>query len=188
LVLRRFGPGAKGAGRVPLVGPSGTAYRIGVASAEEPGTVDDLSDTFDVATWDVAPEVEMRGDDDEVALSVRADRVEHPPESYGMRLTSRSGRVLAYSGDTAYCDALVELAVGADVLLCEASWTHEEGRPPGIHMSGAEAGLTAHRAGVGRLVLTHIPPWVDREAVRAEAAAEFGGEILLAEPDLRITV
>ena len=188
LVLRRFGPGAKGAGRVPLVGPSGTAYRIGVASAEEPGTVDDLSDTFDVATWDVAPEVEMRGDDDEVALSVRADRVEHPPESYGMRLTSRSGRVLAYSGDTAYCDALVELAVGADVLLCEASWTHEEGRPPGIHMSGAEAGLTAHRAGVGRLVLTHIPPWVDREAVRAEAAAEFGGEVLLAEPDLRITV
>jgi ribonuclease BN (tRNA processing enzyme) len=55
-------------------------------------------------------------------------------------------------------------------------------------MSGAEAGLTAHRAGVGRLVLTHIPPWVDREAVRAEAAVEFGGEILLAEPDLRITV
>ena len=188
LVLRRFGPAAENAGRVPLIGPSGTAYRIGVASAEEPGAVDDLSDTFDVGSWDVSPEVEMRGDDGEVGLCVRADRVDHPPESYGMRLTSRSGRVLVYSGDTAYCEALVELAAGADVLLCEASWTHGEDRPPGIHMSGAEAGRTARLAGVGRLILTHIPPWTDRDAVRAEAAAEFDGEVLLAEPDLRIDV
>ena len=31
------------------------------------------------------------------------------------------GRSLTYSGDTAACDALVELATGSDVLLCEAS-------------------------------------------------------------------
>ena len=188
MVLRRFGPGARGAGRVPLVGPSGTAYRIGVASAEEPGVVDDLSDKFDVATWDVTPEIEIRHDDGEVGLRVRAERVDHPPESYGMRLTTADGRVLVYSGDTAYCETLVELAAGADVLLCEASWTHEEGRPPGIHMSGVEAGRTANRAGVSRLVLTHIPPWTNPEAVRAEAATEFSGEVLLAEPDLRITI
>ena len=190
LVWRRYSPRSSRAGIVPLVGPSGTAYRIGVASAEEPGAVDDLSDTFDVRTWDDVPELEMRDDDDEVGLHVRAARVDHPPESYGLRLTSSAGRVLVYSGDTAYCESLVELASGADVLLCEASWTHEgEGeRPPGMHMSGAEAGRTAQRAGVGRLVLTHIPPWTDPEAVRAEAAAEFTGEILVAEPDLRIGV
>ena len=187
LVLRRFGPHSATAGRVPLVGPSGTAYRIGVASAEEPGAVDDLSDTFEVSTWDVTPELEVK-DDDEVGLTVRAGRVDHPPESYGLRLTSADGRVLAYSGDTAYCESVVELAAGADVLLCEASWTHQEGRPPGIHMSGREAGLVARRAGVGRLVLTHIPPWTDPEAVRAEAASEFSGEILIAEPDLSLQV
>ena len=44
-----------------------------------------------------------------------------------------------------------------------------------------EAGRTAARAGVGRLVLTHIPPWTDREAVRDEAAREYDGEILLAD-------
>ena len=55
-------------------------------------------------------------------------------------------------------------------------------------MSGLEAGRVARRAGVGRLVLTHIPPWTDREAVRAEAASEFDGEILLAEPDLRLDI
>lgn len=188
LVLRRFGPHSATAGRVPLVGPSGTAYRIGVASAEEPGAVDDLSDTFEVSTWDVTPELEVKGDDDEVGLRVRAGRVDHPPESYGLRLSSADGRVLAYSGDTAYCESVVELAAGADVLLCEASWTHQEGRPPGIHMSGREAGLVARRAGVGRLVLTHIPPWTDAEAVRAEAASEYSGEILLAEPDLRLEI
>ena len=188
LVLRRYGPGARGASRVPLIGPSGTAYRIGVASAEEPGAVDDLSDTFDVGTWDVTPELELNYGDGEVGLHVRADRVDHPPESYGMRFTSREGRVLVYSGDTAYCEALVELSAGADVLLCEASWTHQEGHPPGIHMSGTEAGRTAHRAGVGRLVLTHIPPWTDPESVRMEAAAEFSGEILVAKPDMRLEI
>lgn len=188
LVLRRFGPRADDLARVSLIGPSGTAYRIGVASAEEPGAVDDLTDTFDVSSWDVAPEFEVRDDDEDVALHVRAARVNHPPESYGLRMTTTSGRVLAYSGDTAYCDQLVELASGADVFLCEASWTHAEDRPPGIHMSGAEAGRTAARAGVGMLVLTHIPPWTDREAVRAEAAAEFDGEVLLAEPDLRLEI
>lgn len=188
LVWRRYGPEATGAGVVPLIGPSGTAYRIGVASSEEPGAVDDLTDTFDVRTWDVTPHVELWGDDGEVAVTVRAERVDHPPESYGLRLTSREGRTLVYSGDTAYCESLVELAAGADVLLCEASWTHEGERPPGMHMSGTEAGRTAARAGVGRLVLTHIPPWTDRDAVRDEAAREFGGEILLAEPDLRLTI
>ena len=188
LVLRRFGPRSTGLAKAPLVGPSGTAYRIGVASAEVPGAVDDLSDTFEVSTWDVAPELDLRDDDDEVVLHVRAGRVNHPPESYGLRLTSTDGRVLVYSGDTAYCEELVELADGADVLLCEASWTHEGEHPPGIHMSGLEAGRVARRAGVGRLVLTHIPPWTDREAVRAEAASEFDGEILLAEPDLRFDI
>lgn len=188
LVLRRFGPRSAEAGRVPLLGPSGTAYRIGVASAEEPGAVDDLSDTFEVSTWDVTPELELKNDDDEVGLYVRAGRVDHPPESYGLRLTSADGRVLAYSGDTAYCESVVELSAGADVLLCEASWTHQEGRPPGIHMSGTEAGMVARRAGVGRLVLTHIPPWTDPEEMRAEAATEFAGEILLAAPDLRLDI
>lgn len=188
LVLRRYGPRSATGSRAPLVGPSGTAYRIGVASAEEPGAVDDLSDTFEVSTWDVTPEVEFRNDDDEVALTVRSARVNHPPESYGLRFTSADGRVLVYSGDTAYCEELVDLSAGADVLLCEASWTHDDAHPPGIHMSGTEAGLVARRAGVGRLVLTHIPPWTDPEAVRAEAASEFSGEVLVAEPDLRVTV
>lgn len=189
LVWRRYGPAAHENGVNPLFGPSNTAFRIGVASAEEPGTVDDITDTFLLRTWDVEPEVELPPLTGEgPGIVVRATRVEHPPESYGLRLTEPSGRSLAYSGDSSYCEALVELSEGADVLLCEASWTHEGDKPPGMHMSGLEAGRVAARAGVGRLVLTHIPPWTDAEAVAEEARAEFSGEVLVAEPDLGVTI
>jgi ribonuclease BN (tRNA processing enzyme) len=108
---------------------------------------------------------------------VQAWQVNHPPESYGFRVTSKAGRVLAYTGDTGMCDAVVDLARGADVLLSEASWTHSADRPEGIHLSGTEAGQVAARAGVGELLLTHIPPWTSREDVIAEAKAEFSGPV-----------
>ena len=189
LVWRRYGPGSTDTGVNPLYGPSGTAYRIGVASAEEPGVVDDISDTFELHTWDVEPEVELLPvDGSGPGITVRTARVEHPPESYALRLTAPTGRSLVYSGDTSYCESLVELARGADLLLCEATWTHGGEHPPGMHMSGTEAGRTAARAGVGRLMLTHIPPWTDRDAVAAEARAEFDGEVLIAESDLQLEV
>ena len=76
-----------------------------------------------------------------------------------------------------YCDALVELARGADVFLCEASWTHDPSRPPKLHLSGTEAGQAAAKAGVAELLLTHIPPWTSREDVISEAKAEFDGPV-----------
>jgi ribonuclease BN (tRNA processing enzyme) len=44
-------------------------------------------------------------------------------------------------------------------------------------MSGTEAGRVARSARVGRLLLTHIPPWTSREDVVAEAMAEFDGPV-----------
>ena len=78
----------------------------------------------------------------------------------------------------AYCDAVVELARGADVFLCEASWTHSPDRPPKLHLSGTEAGRVAADSRVsGELLLTHIPPWTSREDVISEAKAEFDGPV-----------
>jgi ribonuclease BN (tRNA processing enzyme) len=94
-----------------------------------------------------------------------------------MRITDADGATLVYSGDTGICDSLVELAAGADVFLCEASWTDAPDRPRDLHMSGAEAGRVANLAGVGELLLTHIPPWTSREDVISEAKAEFDGPV-----------
>ncbi|QBJ97995.1 MBL fold metallo-hydrolase [Rhodococcus sp. ABRD24] len=170
LVWRRYHPN-RPAGRALVYGPADSACRIGVASAECGGELDDISDTIDLRGWSDGQVVEIG------ELTVQARQVNHPPESYGFRVTSANGRTLVYTGDTGMCESVVELARGADILLSEASWTHAADRPEGIHLSGTEAGQIAARAGVGELLLTHIPPWTSREDVIAEAKAEFSGPV-----------
>lgn len=171
LVWRRYNP-VPAVGRAPLYGPDDTMERMGRASAETAVGFDDLSDTFDFTPWRAGADHLVEG------LIVRPFRMFHPPESYGLRITAPSGRVLAYSGDTGVCENLVEVARGADVMLCEASWTHDpDNRPVGVHISGVEAGRAAQEAGVGRLLLTHIPPWTRREEVVEEARSAYDGPV-----------
>lgn len=169
-VWRRYHP-SPAPDRGVLYGPASTWARLGAASSPEVGEIDDISDVFDVRNWSDNSAVQIG------ALSVLPRLVCHPTESYGMRLTDPSGATFVYSGDTAFCDPLIELACGADVFLCEASWTHSPDHPLGLHMSGTEAGRAAALAGVGELLLTHIPPWTSREDVISEAKAEFDGPV-----------
>ena len=55
------------------------------------------------------------------------------------------------------------LAAGADLLLAEASFRDEADNPPDIHLTGTDCGEVARDAGVGRLVITHVPPWYDKQ-------------------------
>jgi ribonuclease BN (tRNA processing enzyme) len=176
LVWRRYHPTAAG-GRAIVHGPSDTAERIGFASAEVAGACDDWSDTIDMRPWVPGVGVPFG------AATITPMRVNHPPESYGLRIRSESGRSLVFTGDTALSSGVVELAAGADILLAEASWTHDPpNRPPDLHMSGTEAGQLASCAGVQELLLTHIPPWTSREDVIAEAKAEFSGPVHAVSP------
>ena len=111
--------------------------------------------------------------------------MDHPVATYAMRI-EEGGRTLVYSADTGPSDVLVELARGADLLLCEASFLEGAANPPHLHLTGREAAQHASRAGVERLLLTHVPPWHDPEQVLAEAQPEFakvelavGGETYL---------
>jgi ribonuclease BN (tRNA processing enzyme) len=114
-------------------------------------------------------------------------RVEHPVEAYALRLEA-GGSTLTYSGDTAPCEALEDLAGGVDVLLAEATYVDGRDNPPRLHLTGREAGETAQRAGVGRLVVTHVPPWESWEHAVAEAAGSFTGPVLQAAPGLVLEV
>ncbi len=87
------------------------------------------------------------------------------------------GRAAVYSSDTEPCDAVAALARGADTLIHEATFA-ERGRGRfGAHSTAAEAGVIATRAGVRRLILTHIDPEYHGEldALVGEARARFGG-------------
>ncbi|MBM7280231.1 cyclic nucleotide-degrading phosphodiesterase [Gordonia rubripertincta] len=171
LVWRRYAP-SPAKERAPLYGPPGTALRIGYGSSEFPGQVDDISDTFDVQEWRDGLEVTLGG------MRIKAMNVNHPPSTFGLRITGPEGQVIAYSGDTAPCDELIDLAADADLFLCEASWTHSPSeRPPDLHLSGIEAGEAATKANARALAITHIAPWTDSAEILAEARSTFSGPV-----------
>jgi ribonuclease BN (tRNA processing enzyme) len=167
-VLRKYHPDGPQP-PLPVWGPTGTAGRMARAYdlPEEPG----MREEFDFATYDGVVEIGP--------FSVVAVPVVHPVESYGLRV-SVGDVSLAYTGDTGPCEALDRLASGADVLLAEASFRSGDDNPPEIHLTGTDGGSLAARAGVGRLVMTHVPPWFDPQELLAEARAAWDGPADLA--------
>lgn len=107
--------------------------------------------------------------------------VPHLAPTFALRF-DRGGKSVCYGADCAPNDAIVELARGAGVLLLEASFGPEQGPAEVPHLSGAQAGRIAARAGAGRLVLTHCYPEFDRPATLAAARAAFAGVVEWARP------
>jgi ribonuclease BN (tRNA processing enzyme) len=184
VVHRRYAPGrpARPPVPLPLHAPDGAPDRLVAAfapSAAERAT-EDLGDVLAFRPLADAGEGEVAG----VALQARL--VDHVCPAFALRF-EHGGRSLVYSGDTGPCGSLVDLARGADVLLCEATWPHVTDEwdepPPGVHLSGRQAGEHAARAGVGRLLLTHVAPWADGEKLRAEAREVFDGPVEVVVPD-----
>ena len=114
-------------------------------------------------------------------FTIERERVNHPVETYAARI-SAGGRTLAYSADTGVCDELVKIAHEADLFLCEASYLDGDDNPPDIHLTGREAAEHAARAGVHKLVLTHLVPWGDAARTLDEATAVFDGDLAVAAP------
>ncbi|MBH5335119.1 MBL fold metallo-hydrolase [Streptomyces pactum] len=156
---------------IPVYGPEGTEQRLVRAYDDVPdescmGEVFDFR-TLTPGTFTVGP------------FTVRAARVCHPVEAFGFRI-EHGGRSLVYSGDTGPCEELRKLATGADLFLCEAAFTHGKEDIPDLHLNGREAGEHARAAGVGTLLLTHIPPWTDPRINRRDAQEVFDGPVELA--------
>jgi ribonuclease BN (tRNA processing enzyme) len=164
-------------GRIPLIGPAGMRDRIEAAYdpyARKLG----LHELFGFST----PRSGELG-----PFAVSFATMNHPVPTTAVRIT-HGDRTFVYSGDTGESDALVSLAHGADVLLCEASIGPDDEFVPDLHLTGKQAGQHADRAGVDRLIVTHVPPWGSREAAAAEAASAFGGTIELAQPDAEFEI
>ncbi len=117
---------------------------------------------------------------------------QHYIPTWGFRITARGvgedpSRLFVYSADSAPCEQLDRLIDGAQLLLCEATLrsVEEDAAPPEPrgHLLPAEAGEIARRAGVERLVLTHLPagPLGAPEA-RDQASLAFGRDVAIAEP------
>ena len=105
-------------------------------------------------------------------FSLQALQVPHPEPAYALKLT-RGGATLVYTGDAAERGGLPDFCRGADVLVCDATFTRAQWKPGLPHFSAAQAAQLARDAGVGRLLLSHFQPGSDRQTLVREAREVF---------------
>jgi len=110
----------------------------------------------------------QHGEDIEIdGRTIRSAEVLGPP---------RRGRRIAFVTDTRPCDAAIELARDADLLIHEATYAndHADDARERYHSTAEEAARVAKAANVKRLVLTHISArYDDTSALLQEARAIF---------------
>jgi ribonuclease BN (tRNA processing enzyme) len=135
------------------------------------GPEDLLDAAFDVHEYEPAGVVEAG------EVSLRFCEVPHYTRTWAVELRAAAARAaprIVYGADCAPNDALVEFARDADVLLVEATLTAPEPDGDRGHLTAAEAGTLAARAGARRVVVTHYTDMVDAAWVRDEAARTLG--------------
>jgi len=102
----------------------------------------------------------------------------------------RPGQVFAFVMDTGLCDAAFELAEGADLVVCEATFASAEADLARRyrHLTAAQAGRIAAEAGARRLVISHFSQrYPDETILLDEARAEFD-DVIAAHDFLRVPV
>lgn len=100
------------------------------------------------------------------------------------------GKKLAYTGDTLPCAATAKAAKGADLLIhdCTFGSDREAEAAEAKHSTAAQAAKVAKKAGVKRLLLTHLSGrYLDTAPLLSEARAIFPGTAV-ADDGMKIEV
>ena len=149
--------------------------------------MDNMLNLLKAFTWDkwhsfpvnciTIPEEELSLIIEEDEFKIFSSPVKHFIPAIGIRVEfPRTGKVFAYSGDTAPTPSLEGLAMDADVLIHEAA-----GASIG-HSSAAQAAQLAEKINAKDLHLVHYPVGgYDPQNLIDEAVEFFGGELFIAE-------
>lgn len=113
-------------------------------------------------------------------VNISFAEMDHSVPTVGSRWDG-NGRTMFYTGDTGPSGEWRELARDVDVMLSEASYQgRTEDKVYAHHLTAGEAGAIAREVGAGKLVLTHIPPYLDPTVSVAEAEQMFDRPVRLA--------
>ena len=151
-----------------VVGPPGIRARL-------PATMEALfpgSSTAERAFSVEVREIEAGSPAAFGGVTVTAFAVEHPSgaPAHALRL-EHAGRVVTYTGDTQWVEALIPAGRGADLMIAEG-YTVE--RPVKFHLSWAELRARLPEIAPKRLMLTHMSPEMLAHAPDGYIAAEDG--------------
>ena len=134
------------------------------------------TDTFD---WKIVGDgATVTIDDAELCFS----KTQHPVPTLAVDI-AHGGKRLVYTSDTGPDWSVEAFQPGADLVLSEATYQHDDIRAP-IHLSARQAGEAARAANARRLMLTHLWPTLDPVASVEEGSDAFGHAVTLAAPHL----
>ena len=138
-----------------------------------------------VGTWTNTFEWNAVADGDHVDVGdahLQFARTDHPVPTVAVDIAHADKR-LVYTADTGPGWSVEAFAPGADLVLSEATYQHDDIRSP-IHLSARQAGEAARAARARRLMLTHLWPTLDPVASVEEGSDAFGHAVTLAAPHL----
>jgi ribonuclease BN (tRNA processing enzyme) len=136
--------------------------------------------------WDSTFDWRPIGDGDTAtigSLDLRFSRTDHPPPTMAVDIADADGKRLIYTSDTGPGWSVGAFEPGADLVLSEATYQHDD-RPAPIHLSARQAGESAREAQAKRLILTHLWPTLDPLVSVQEGSDAFGAAVTLAAPHL----
>ncbi len=119
-------------------------------------------------------------------LKILSKPMAHISESVGYRIKFKDGKSVAVSGDTDYCQSIVDLAFEVDILVLECSFP--DGKKVEGHLTPSLAGRIAMESHCKRLLLTHLYPVCDQFDITGQCKKVFQGEIIMGEDLLRIKI
>lgn len=113
----------------------------------------------------------------------------HIPTNYAYRIEVR-GKAITYTGDTAPCKEVVELARGSDLLIHDSTYLSDKESLGVItkHSTARQAATVARDARVRRLALTHILPGYSDADYEKEAREVKGVDFIVATDLLKIVI
>ncbi len=110
--------------------------------------------------------------------------MKHSKTAIGYRVDIPDGRSITYSGDTDYCDEIIQLATDTDVLVLECS-TPDDKKQDG-HLTPSLAAKIAAQSNCRHLILTHFYPVFTNVDILKISRQYFNGKVTLAEDLMQI--
>jgi ribonuclease BN (tRNA processing enzyme) len=139
------------------------------------GPEDLIDNAFRISEYDVRSSVTVG------PIEARFHSVPHFTETFAVNLTSaEGGGRITFGADCRPGEEIVEAARDTDLLIIEATLPRPERTGVRGHLTPAEAGEHAKRAGAKRVVLTHISDELDADWAREEGSRAFGAPVEVA--------